>query len=45
MAAGEDMLEVARANEELAGLAGKLARAVQAEDHASGPRPRVRARR
>ncbi len=45
MAAGEDMLEVARAYEELAEIAGELAKAVKAEDRASGPRPRSRARR
>jgi hypothetical protein len=45
MAAGEDMLEVARAYEELAEVAGELAEAVKAEDRASGPRPRSRARR
>ena len=45
MAAGQDMLEVARAYEELAAIAGELAETVKAEDHASGPRPRARARR
>ena len=45
MAAGQDMLEVARAYEELAEVAGELAQAVEAEDRASGPRPRARARR
>ena len=45
MAAGEDMLEVARAYEELAEIAGELAEAVKAEDRTSGPRPRERARR
>src|SRR5664279_1757302 len=45
MAAGQDMLEVARAYEELAEVAGELAQAVKAEDRASGPRPRARARR
>ena len=45
MAAGQDMLEVARAYEELAEVAGELAQAVEAEDRASGPRPRTRARR
>jgi len=45
MAAGEDMLEVARAYEELAEVAGELAEAVKGEDRASGPRPRSRARR
>lgn len=42
MAAGEDMLEVARAYEELAEVAGKLAEAVKAEDRANGPRSRGR---
>ena len=42
MAAGEEMLEVARAYEELAEVAGELARAV-AEDRGSAPRPRERA--
>jgi hypothetical protein len=45
MAAGTDMLEVARAYEELSATAGELAKAVEAEDRASGPRPRARARR
>src|SRR5271167_2061545 len=45
VAAGEDMLEVARAYEELAEVAGELAKAVKAEDRASGPRPRARTRR
>jgi hypothetical protein len=45
MAAGEDMLEVARAYEELAEVAGELAKAVKAEDRASGARPRARTRR
>ena len=45
MAAGEDMLEVAGAYDELAEVAGELAEAVKAEDRASGPRPRARARR
>jgi hypothetical protein len=45
MAAGEDMLEVARAYEELAEVAGELAEAVKAEDRTNGPRPRARARR
>jgi len=45
MAAGQDMLEVARAYEELAEVAGELADTVKAEDRASGPRPRTRARR
>ena len=48
MAAGKDMLEVARAYEELAEVAGELAKAVEAEDrracgprHARGARPSV----
>src|SRR5271167_1871242 len=45
MAAGQNMLEVARAYEELAEVAGELAKAVKAEDRASGPRPRARTRR
>jgi hypothetical protein len=45
MAAGEDMLEVARTYEEPAKVSGELAEAVKAEDRASGPRPRTRARR
>jgi|NGEPerStandDraft_6_1074524.scaffolds.fasta_scaffold06585_3 hypothetical protein len=45
MAAGTNMLEVARAYEELAKVAGELAEAVKAEDRASQPRPRARARR
>ena len=45
MATGEDMLEVARAYEELAEVVGELAKAVKAEDRGSGPRPRTRARR
>jgi hypothetical protein len=45
VAAGTDMLEVARAYEELAAIAGELARAVRAEDRSSGPLPRSRARR
>ncbi len=44
MAAGEDMLEVARAYEELSTISGELAEAVQAEDRPS-VRPRVRGRR
>jgi len=43
MAAGEDMLQVARAYEELAAVAAELAKAVRAEDRAG--RPRARARR
>src|SRR5271155_368949 len=42
MAAGQDMLEVARAYEELAEVAGELAAAVKAEDRTSGPRARAR---
>ena len=45
MAAGEDMLEVARACDELAEVAGEPAKAVKAEDDASGPRTRARSRR
>jgi len=45
MAAGTNMLEVARAYEELAAIAVELAKAVEAEDRASGPRPAARARR
>ena len=45
MAAGEDMLEVALAYEELAEVARELAEAVKGEDRASRPRPRSRARR
>jgi hypothetical protein len=43
MAAGTDMLEVARAYEELSTTAGELAEAVQEEDRSS-LRPRARAR-
>ncbi len=39
------MLEVARAYEELAEIAGELAEAVKAEDRTSVARPRERARR
>ena len=45
MAAGTDMLEVARAYEELAAIASELAKAVKAEDRSGRPRPRARARR
>ncbi len=45
VAAGTDMLEVARAYEELAAVASELAKAVKAEDRSSRPRPRARARR
>jgi hypothetical protein len=41
MAAGQDMLEVARAYEELAAIADELAKAVRAEDRAIGRRPRA----
>ena len=44
VAAGTEMLEVARAYEQLAAVAAELAQAVQAEDRAS-VRPRARARR
>jgi hypothetical protein len=44
VAAGQDMLEVARAYEGLAAIAGELAKAVGAEDR-SGLRARARARR
>jgi hypothetical protein len=44
VAAGEDMLEVARGYEELAAIAAELAQAVKTEDRASA-RPRARARR
>lgn len=42
MAAGTDMLEVARAYEALAEIAGELAEAVKAEDGAPRSRPRAR---
>jgi hypothetical protein len=45
VAAGRDMIEVARAYEELSAIADELAQAVKAEDGASGARPQVRARR
>jgi len=45
MAAGEDMLEVAGAYEELAAIAGELTEAVAGEDRASRRRPRTRVRR
>jgi hypothetical protein len=45
MAAGEDMLEVAGAYDELAAIAGELAEAVAGEDRASSRRSRTRARR
>jgi hypothetical protein len=42
VAAGQDVLEVARAYEELAAIAGELAEAVKAEDGAGGSRSRTR---
>jgi hypothetical protein len=45
VAAGTDLLEVARGYEDLAAVAGELAEAVAAEDLASEARPRARARR
>jgi hypothetical protein len=45
IAAGEDMLEVARAYEALAMIVGELSQAVEAEDRASDTPPRARARR
>jgi hypothetical protein len=42
MAAGENILEVARAYDELAAIAGELAKAVKADDRATGRRPRAR---
>ncbi len=45
IATGQNMLEVARAYEELAAAAGELADAIEREDKASGVRPRARARR
>ena len=42
MAAGTNMLEVARAYEELAAIAGELAKAVLRADPTSGPRARAR---
>jgi hypothetical protein len=45
MAAGTDMLEVARAYEELAAAAGELAQAVADEDQSSAAPRRARARR
>jgi hypothetical protein len=44
-ATGTDLVEVARAYEELAEAAGALAEAVEREDRASGLLPRARARR
>ena len=45
VAAGEDMLEVARAYEELSAIGAELSQAVETEDRTSGARPRTRARR
>lgn len=45
VAAGRDILEVARGYEDLATVAGELAEAVAAEDRASAAAPRARARR
>ncbi len=45
VAAGTDMLQVAYAYDELAGIARELAKALEVEDRASRPRPRARARR
>jgi len=42
MGAGDEMLEVARAYEQLAEVAGEIAEAVKAEDRASGPPARAR---
>ncbi len=44
-ASGTDMLEVARAYDEIAVAVGELAEAVADEDQANGLRPRARARR
>ncbi len=44
-ASGTDMLEVARAYDEIALVVGELAEAVADEDRANGLRPRARARR
>jgi hypothetical protein len=44
-ATGQNMLDVARAYDELAAAAGALAEAVEREDGASARRPRARARR
>jgi hypothetical protein len=41
MAAGQDMLEVARAYDELAAIAAELAKAVKAKDRARRPRARA----
>lgn len=45
MAAGTDILEVARAYDEIATTVGELAEVVGDEDRAVEPRPRARARR
>jgi hypothetical protein len=45
VAAGTDMLQVAYAYDELAGIARELAKALEVEDRANRPRPRARARR
>ncbi|MGA2321926.1 MAG: hypothetical protein ABSG95_14525 [Solirubrobacteraceae bacterium] len=45
VAAGADILEVARAYEGLAAIAAELAEAVETENGAGGARPRARARR
>jgi hypothetical protein len=44
-AGGTDLLEVARAYDEIAAVAGGLAEAVGGEDQAGGRRPRARTRR
>jgi hypothetical protein len=44
-ASGTDMLEVARAYDEIAAVVGELSKAVADEDRASASRPRARARR
>jgi hypothetical protein len=44
-ATGQNMLDVARAYDELAAAAAELAEAVEREDGTSGRRPRTRARR
>jgi hypothetical protein len=44
-ATGQNMLDVARAYEDLAAAAGALAEAVEREDGPTGPRPRTRSRR
>jgi hypothetical protein len=45
VATGQNMLDVARAYEDLAAAAGALAEAVEREDGPAGPRPRKRSRR